>query len=89
MEKDFYNIVSNEWELKVVYQQNFLFGKKLAALFFCSMRFRRDSLLMYGKWRRVKIWGSYMVGFLTKLKNLLQHNFTSEKRKFENRFLQL
>ena len=29
----FYNILSNEWELKVVYQQNFLAGKKLQFFF--------------------------------------------------------
>ena len=32
----FYNILSNEWELKVVYQQNFLAGKKIAVLFFAQ-----------------------------------------------------
>ena len=32
----FYNILSNEWELKVVYQQKFLAGKKIAVLFFAQ-----------------------------------------------------
>ena len=43
-----YNILSNEWELEVAYQQNFLAGKKLA-IHFWSRCVRRFSLLMYGK----------------------------------------
>ena len=32
-----YNILSNEWEMKIVYQQNFLVGKKISNLFLAKV----------------------------------------------------
>ena len=49
--------MSNKLELKVVYQQKILVGKKLAILFFgqsVSQSFAIN-VWMFDKWRRVKI----------------------------------
>ena len=54
---------------------------KLKVVFFWPKRFHGVSLLMYVKWRRVKLWGWCMVFW--------QHYFTREKRTMKNRFLWL
>lgn len=49
------SILNNDWKFKIVYQQNFLFGKKIYISFIWPKCFHRVLLLIYGKWERVKI----------------------------------
>ena len=53
-------LLGNKSELKVVFQQHVLVGKN-CQFFFWTKHFHRVSLLMSGKWIRVKMWRSYMV----------------------------
>ena len=77
--KIFSKILNNECELKVPYQENSLAEKKVGCCFFWPKGFHGVSLLMYGKWGRIKLWGWCMVFW--------QHYVTLEKRTMRNRFL--